>query len=134
MKERCNNPHNKRYGRYGGRGIAVCKEWAESYESFRKWSEESGYREGLTIDRINNSGNYEPGNCRWVTQKEQNRNYSRNHKITYNGETLCIADWSEKTGIGRATILWRLQNGKALDEVFSKNDGRSKRRGGNKLL
>lgn len=133
MRERCNNPHNKRYTRYGGRGIRVCEEW-NNFLAFQKWSEANGYSENLTIDRIDNSGNYEPSNCRWVTQKVQNRNYSRNHRITYNGETLCIAEWSEKTGINRATILYRLQNGKPLEEVFSKYDGRSKRRGRNKLL
>lgn len=127
MKERCNNPHNKRYPRYGGRGIKVCKEWSESYAEFRRWSEENGYQEGLTIDRINTDGNYEPTNCRWVSRFVQNRNYSRNHFITYNGETLCIADWSEKTGIKRATILWRLKNGKDLDEVFEQIDRRTTR-------
>lgn len=132
MKERCNNPNNKRYGRYGGRGIKICEAW-EDFAEFQKWSEANGYSEGLTIDRIDNSGNYEPCNCRWVTQKEQNRNYSRNHRITFNGETLCIAEWSEKTGINRATILYRLQNGKPLEEVFSIHDGRSKRHGGNKI-
>ena len=127
MRDRCRNPHNKRYERYGGRGISVCDEWDKDFAVFRKWSQEHGYEEGLTIDRINGDGNYEPGNCRWVTTAVQNRNYSRNHFITYHGETKCIADWADETGINRATILFRIKQGKPLEEVFSKEDGRSTR-------
>lgn len=134
MKERCSNPHNKRYANYGGRGIKVCDEWLHDFSVFEAWSKANGYADKLTIDRIDGNGNYEPSNCRWVTQTVQNRNYSRNHNITYNGETHCIADWGTITGINRATILFRLKSGKPLEEVFSKFDGRSKRRGGSKLL
>ena len=127
MKERCGNPHNKRYNRYGGRGIAVCDEWAKSFSAFRVWAMHSGYADGMTIDRIDGNGNYEPSNCRWATRAEQNRNYSRNHLITYHGNTKCIADWADETGINRATILFRLNAGKPLDEVFLKTDGRTTR-------
>ena len=127
MRERCKNPHNKRYDRYGGRGIKVCSEWDHDFAAFRDWSNANGYQEGLTIDRIDCDGNYEPGNCRWVTHKVQNRNYSRNHFITYHGETKCIADWADETGINRATILFRMKQGKPLEEVFSKVDGRATR-------
>lgn len=124
MKLRCNNPHNKSYPRYGGRGIGVCKEWSESFASFMAWAKANDYREGLTIDRINPDGNYEPSNCRWVTTAQQNRNYSRNHFITYQGETKCLVDWADEFGINRATVLWRLKAGKSLDEVFRCEDGR----------
>lgn len=127
MKRRCSSPNDKRYSRYGGRGIRVCKEWEESFESFLEWSILSGYQEGLTIDRIDNNKGYSPDNCRWVTAKEQNRNYSRNHLITYKGKTQCVADWSDETGINRATILFRLKAGKTLEEVFDKRDRRSLR-------
>lgn len=123
MRERCNNPHNKRYDRYGARGIKVTDEW-NSFENFYKWAMDNGYKEGLTIDRKNNDGMYEPLNCRWVTRKEQNRNYSRNHLITYNGETHCIAEWGELTGVNPATIRKRLINNKPLEEVFSPIDRR----------
>lgn len=126
MKERCNNPNNKRYKNYGGKGIKVCEEWM-SFENFRDWSLQNGYDEGLTIDRIDCNGNYEPSNCRYVTTKVQNRNYSRNHLITYQGKTQCIADWADETGINSGTILFRIKRGKTLDEVFDKEDGRSKR-------
>ena len=127
MKERCNNPHSKSYSRYGGKGIRVCQEWQESFHSFYEWAMASGYQPGLTIDRIDNSKGYSPGNCRWATTKQQNRNYSRNHLITYKGKTKCVADWSEETGIKGSTILFRLNAGKTLDEVFDKTDGRSTR-------
>lgn len=126
MKERCNNPHNKSYKNYGAKGIAVCEEWSKSFAKFKEWSESNGYADGLTIDRKNSNGNYEPNNCRWVTTAEQNRNYSRNHFITYQGKTKCLCDWADYFGINRATVLFRLKQGKDLNEVFSRVDGRYK--------
>lgn len=123
MKERCSNPNNKSFERYGDRGINVCDEWMK-FEPFMNWSLSNGYGEGLTIDRINNDRGYSPDNCRWVDYKTQNRNYSRNHIIEFNGETHCISDWSDITGINRATILWRLKAGKPLEEVLKKGDNR----------
>lgn len=126
MRERCNNPHNKRYSRYGGRGIKVCKEW-DDFEAFIKWSAENGWNPTLTLDRIDNDKGYSPDNCRYVPRSVQNRNYSRNHNVTYNGETHCLKEWEEITGINRATLLYRLTAGKPLDEVFNKTDGRKRR-------
>lgn len=74
MKQRVFNPKNKDYLNYGGRGIAVCPEWTESYIKFRDWSLNNGYTDNLEIDRINNDGNYEPSNCRFVTHKENMKN------------------------------------------------------------
>lgn len=73
MKQRCTNQNRKKYPRYGGRGIKVCSEWLNDFQNFYEWAMENGYQDDLTIDRIDNDGDYEPGNCRWVTSEENTR-------------------------------------------------------------
>ena len=87
MKQRCNNPNDPKYSDYGGRGISVCKEWNDSFETFKNWAIANGYEDGkghdCSIDRVDNDGNYEPGNCRWTTAKVQANNQrprKRKHK------------------------------------------------------
>lgn len=81
MKKRCYSPNSKRYKDWGGRGITICKQWKESYVKFKFWALNNGYKDGLTIERKNNNGNYEPLNCKWATRKEQVRN-KKNNKLT----------------------------------------------------
>ncbi len=95
MKQRCYNENTPNYRRYGLRGIMVCKEWMESYSVFREWAYSNGYNEGLEIDRIDNDGNYEAVNCRWVTKKVNSNNNSRTVFITHNGETKPLTEWAQ---------------------------------------
>jgi len=107
MLQRCENPNDKRYKDYGGRGITVCDEWHDPVV-FIDWALANGWEEGLTLDRIDNNGNYEPGNCRWATRKEQAQNKRNNRFITFNGKTQCLADWSRETGITRDALWQRI--------------------------
>lgn len=99
MRARCLRLADPAYPRYGGRGIRVAPEWLNDFAAFRSWAEAHGYEPHLTIDRINNDGHYEPGNCRWSTYAEQNRNYSRNRPILWRGEYRLIGDIAEEHGL-----------------------------------
>lgn len=95
MKKRCYIPSTTGYKNYGGRGISVCDEWRNDFTAFESWSIDHGYTDVLAIDRIDVNGNYEPTNCRYVTQKENNRNRTSNHNLTAFGETKSVIMWSE---------------------------------------
>lgn len=107
MISRCHNKNNKSYERYGSRGISVCDRWKNSFESFLA---DMGNRpaDGLQIDRINNDGNYEPSNCRWVTKTENARNKRSNVVIKYNGQSATVAEWGERIGINAKALRLRL--------------------------
>jgi hypothetical protein len=116
MKERCNRTRHPAFQRYGGRGITVCDRWMYSFENFLA---DMGERpEGLSIDRIDNSKGYEPGNCHWATTKEQGRNRADNHTLTHNGLTLCLSEWAEVTGIGKTAIRERLRRGWSVSDTL----------------
>lgn len=120
IKQRCYNPKCKEYKNYGERGIKVCDEWLKSRPSaFYQWAFENGYKEGLTVDRINNDGNYEPSNCHWTTIKAQCSNRRTNRFVTYNGKTLTVSQWSERTGINKETLKHRLNRGLPTEEVLT---------------
>lgn len=120
LRQRCNNPKAKNYDNYGGRGIKVCDNWnnAEGYTAFKEWALSNGYRNDLTIDRINNNGNYEPSNCRWATSLEQNNNQSSNIMISYNNEIHTLSEWSRLTGINRSTLKNRYEKGQSPEEIL----------------
>jgi hypothetical protein len=108
MRSRCRNENNPAWDNYGGRGILLCDRW----EEFRQFFEDMGEcPDGMSIDRIDNDGNYEPDNCRWATRKEQSRNKRTSKMITANGKTMCVAAWSEETGINQHTIGGRIRLG-----------------------
>lgn len=104
MKQRCCNPDNESYKNYGGRGIKICDEWLADFMNFYNWAMANGYREDLTIDRIDNNKGYSPENCRWATRQQQCRNTRRNK--FYKGK--CFSEWSEILGIHRSTFQKRV--------------------------
>lgn len=106
--QRTTNPNNYEYGEYGGRGIGICNEWRNSFNSFMQWSYENGYADNLTIDRKNNNKGYQPDNCRWVSNKENCRNKRNNHCLTYNGQAKTITEWAEITGLSKEVIRYRI--------------------------
>lgn len=113
MKRRINDPTNKRYERYGGRGIKICPEWQE-FIPFRDWSLANGYKDGLMIDRIDNDGDYCPENCRWSDRIEQMNNTSRNHFIDVKGERMTMAQAARALGLTYSTVQHRIQRGHPL--------------------
>lgn len=116
MKTRCFNPNRKTYINYGGRGITICDRWINSYENFL---EDMGTcPEGLTIERIDNNGDYEPGNCKWATTKEQAYNTRRNVWIEYGGKRMVRNDWIKKVGIVWGTWRYWLKKGLTEEEVL----------------
>ena len=118
MMCRCYLPSQTSYNRYGGRGIAVCDEWHD-FMNFYNWSIKNGYSDNLTIDRIDNDGNYEPSNCRWATRIEQSNNVSRNKRLTYKGRTMTVSQWSRELGIDRRTLDKRIRKKWPLERIFN---------------
>jgi hypothetical protein len=119
MRKRCNNPNSSNYKNYGGRGITICDEWENNFMSFYNWSMNNGYSDSFSIDRINNDGNYEPSNCRWVDRKTQNSNTRQNHFITYNGKTLTITQWGKEYNINPHLLRYRLNNGWSIEKALT---------------
>ncbi len=108
MIQRCTNPNNPSYPRWGGRGITVCRRWRQSFAAF---DADMGPRPSLkhSIDRVDNHGNYTPKNCRWATPHEQSRNTSRNLILVLHGRAQILSDWARELNIGQST-LWRRLN------------------------
>lgn len=131
MRGRCND---KTDADYGGRGITVCEEWDKSFEVFRDCAIANGYADHLTIDRIDNNGNYCPENCRWTDARQQARNRRSNNVITFNGETHLAIEWDEILGFSRGTVSRRIKSRgwtveRALTEpIHTKHRGRWSKR------
>lgn len=117
---RCYYPATHGYQRYGGRGIKMCDEWVKNPSSFYEWAINNGYKRGLTIDRIDVNGNYEPSNCRWATKEEQESNKRTNRKITYKNETKTLSQWAREYNINKTTLSDRLKAGIPIDEALTK--------------
>ena len=118
MIARCYNPTNKKYRIYGGRGITVCNEWLNDFRAFYDWAMANGYADDLTIDRKNVNGNYEPFNCRWVTQKVQANNKRNNVFVCIGGEKMTMAQAAEKANISENTMWCRVKAGWHDEELL----------------
>lgn len=120
MRNRCNNPNADAYHKYGGRGIKVCDRW-QGRDGFIRFVEDMGAAptSDHSIDRIDNNGDYEPGNCRWATSLEQAMNRRTNKCLTMNGVTLTQHEWAKKVGITAATICKRLKRGWTVDDALT---------------
>jgi hypothetical protein len=130
MKRRCYSRNFKQYKDYGGRGICVCDEWIDKtrngspatkgWLAFKSWALSNGYKEGLSIDRIDNNKGYCPENCRWVDRRVQNNNTRKNRYIKYNGKTQSLADWCRELGLNYDRTKYRLNAGQwSVERAFS---------------
>lgn len=117
MRRRCHDPKYERYGDWGGRGIKVCDEWRASFAAFLAYMGEKP--PGLMLDRIDNDGNYEPGNCRWATRSEQMRNQRRTVWVEHRGRRVKLADLCDELGLKRWVVYARLKIGWSLDRAIS---------------
>lgn len=117
MLTRCRNRNSSKFSSYGGRGISVCDRWL----SFEAFFADMGERPvGMSLDRIDNGGNYSPDNCRWATPVQQRRNARHMTAITFDGRTLCLTDWERETGIGQRTLRARLVRGWSVADAFTR--------------
>lgn len=117
MLARTGNPKSSHYRNYGARGIRVCKRWL----TFENFLADMGptFADDLELERIDNERGYSPGNCRWATHREQNRNKRTNHRVTWNGRTQTVQEWGEELGIKPNTIITRLRRGWSVDRALS---------------
>lgn len=122
MRARCYNKHCENYKHYGERGITICDEWLDKesgFINFYNWAINNGYQEGLSIDRIDVNGNYEPNNCRWATIEEQNNNKTNNRYIIYNDKNYTITQWSKIFNIPTSTMFYKIfKQNKSIEEIF----------------
>lgn len=120
MRERCRNPKLKGFKNYGGRGITVCERW----KSFANFLADMGEKPaGLSLDRINNNGNYEPGNCRWADRETQSRNRRNNRRLTFDGREMTFGEWEKEKGLTHGTINDRLSRNWTVEQAITSPRG-----------
>ena len=117
IKKRCFNVNDTAYSKYGARGITMCDEWRNSFETFYNWCINNGWQQGLEIDRENNDGNYEPNNCRFVTRKVNSNNRRSNVFIEYNGKRQTVTQWANEYNLDPEILRGRLKR-KSLAECL----------------
>jgi hypothetical protein len=117
MRQRCNNPNANFYEYYGAKGVKICQEWNE-YKAFKQWAVENGYDEGLSIDRIDVDGGYNPNNCRWISLREQQSNKSNNVFVLYQDEDITLAELSRRTGLSLPMLHRRYHAGYTGEKLW----------------
>lgn len=121
IKQRCTNPNNTAYHNYGGRGIKICNEWANNYKSFYDWAISAGYKKGKEIDRIDNNGNYEPDNCRFVDEETQANNKRNVRLYTINGITKSLSQWCKDYDLDYYMVRQRIYKlGWTIEDALNK--------------
>ncbi len=120
IKRRCFVADDVAYPRYGGRGITMCDEWKESFEAFSKWAYANGYKDNLSIDRIDNDGDYCPENCRWADNFCQANNKRNNLKYTYDGKTQTLSQWCREKNMSYKVVWYRLSKGWKFEDAITK--------------
>lgn len=119
MKTRCYDINCDRYSNYGGRGITICNEWKTNFDNFYDWATANGYKDDLTIERIDVNGNYEPLNCTWTNAKIQANNRTNNHLIVFGNQTHTLSEWAEIVKINRSTLWYRLKRGWTVERALT---------------
>jgi hypothetical protein len=133
IKQRCLNKKQPKYNDYGGRGIIICKEWENSFEIFYKWCLDNNWKKGLEIDRLDNNGNYDSGNCRFVNRSQNMNNTRYNTIINYNNETKTLAEWAKELNIPYGRLAQRINKLKMPIEIAFSNQ-KIKRRFHKKII
>jgi hypothetical protein len=128
MKSRCLYPSQPGYKNYGGRGIMICDEWLYSFENFYRWSMNNGYKERLTLDRIDTNGNYSPDNCRYITDAEQKNNTTKNVFVEAFGERKTTTQWEadERCMCSAGQLRYRIRAGWEPEMAIRVADARRK--------
>lgn len=121
MRQRCYYPKRKDYHAYGGRGIKVCDEWKNSFICFADWALNNGYSDTLTLDRINNDGDYCPENCRWATRREQDINRPNIMLVEYRGSIYTLVELGDMFSVAPSSLRWRLSRGFAVDDAIKES-------------
>lgn len=127
MKQRCYSKNNPAYKYYGAREIKICKEWLDDIDNFKKWALANGYKENLTIERIDVNGNYEPSNCKWITKTQQGYNKTNSRLYTIDGETKCLSQWCNYYNIDYFVVIGRLRRGTPIVEALTKPIDKTRR-------
>lgn len=119
MKQRCYKKNNPTYKYYGARGVTICEEWLKDINNFHNWAMSSGYKNNLTIERIDVNGNYEPNNCKWVTKTQQGYNRTNTVSYTIDNQTKCLSEWCKIYNINYEVVYKRLKRGQDIKEALS---------------